>query len=413
VLCNSLVTTLQKEELKGMIKLLNTKSEKSTAVYIETGKKKSTVRVNSAVVIPALNPMLNLVGFVREILERGVPQVIVVNDGSDSSYNDIFREIEQQKHCIVLKHKMNCGKGRALKTAFSYFIEHYAYLDGVVTADADGQHAVGDICKICERLSMGQDSLILGVRNFKENNVPKRSYMGNLVTSRIFKLLYDSNLNDTQTGLRGIPSGELAWMVDMNGERYDYELNMLIKARQRNLSFKTIPIKTLYFHNNSGSHYSTVRDSVPVFLRLISGLIQYSGTTIVSGFLDILSFFLLNSVVFADLHAPMRILISTAIARVMSSICNYSMNRRLIFTDNGKLMSSAVRYYILCICLMMTSYGLVYAVSLVLRVNESIIKLMIDFVLGFASYQIQLRWVFQSRQHADVSFPPGVINRFK
>jgi len=227
------------------------------------------------------------------------------------------------------------------------------------------------------------------------------------VTSRIFQLLYNYNLNDTQTGLRGIPTSELTWIVETNGERYDYEINMLINARHYNLAILTIPIKTLYFDNNSGSHYSTVKDSARIFLCLISGLIQYSGATIVSGFFDILSFFMLNSVVFTNLSAPVRIFASTVIARMISSILNYSMNRRLIFADTGKLAGSAVRYYILAIFLMMTSYSLVYAVSRFWGVNETIIKLIIDIALGLVSYQVQLRWVFRKKDNINSSFPPG------
>lgn len=390
--------------------LLNIKSEMVTSINIESEKIINLVKVSSAVVIPALNPMPSLVGFVQDLIEHGVPQVIVVNDGSDSSFIDVFNQVKKLKHCTVLTHKVNRGKGRALKTAFSYFIKHHSYLDGVVTADADGQHTVEDIYKLCERLSLKQDSLILGVRNFKEENVPKRSYIGNRITSRIFQLLYDSNIDDTQTGLRGIPASELAWMVDMNGERYDYELNMLIKVRHRNLGIKTIPIKTLYFDNNSGSHYSTIKDSVPIFLRLISGIIQYSGSTIVSGLLDILTFFLLNTFVLNASSAPLRIFLSTVIARVISSICNYLMNRKLIFADTDTPYRSAVRYYILCICLMMTSYGFVYVASLSWHVNESVIKLMVDFILGFVSYQLQLRWVFHNKELVDASFPIGGIS---
>lgn len=239
---------------------------------LEKGNSISFSRLNSAVVIPALNPLPNLAAYVRELLKYGVPHIIVVNDGSDSSFNRVFSDIEKFENCTVLWHKKNMGKGRALKTAFSYFTKHLSYLDGVVTADADGQHDVLDICEICERLSIKQDSLILGIRNFKDKNVPKRSYIGNMLTSRIFKLLYGYYLSDTQTGLRGIPGEHIPWMVELNGEHYEYEINMLINAKRHNLSLSTIPIKTLYYNNNSGSHYTTVKDSARIFKCLILGL---------------------------------------------------------------------------------------------------------------------------------------------
>lgn len=383
-----------------MMQSLNMKSEKIT-------------HINSAVIIPALNPISTLADFVQELLECGIPEVIVVNDGSDGSFNDIFHEVEQLEHCTVLVHEVNRGKGRALKTAFAYFIEYYSYLDGVITADADGQHTVEDICRIGGNLSLKKNSFILGVRNFNDPSVPKRSYMGNLMTSFLFKSLYGYNLQDTQTGLRGIPVSELTWMIEMSGERYDFEINMLIKARQRNIGFSTVPIKTVYYDKNSGSHFSTIKDAIPIFLRLISGLIQYSGATIVSGAIDILAFFVFNSFVFVNLSLPVRILVSTMIARLLSSILNFLMNRRLIFADHGKFARSAVRYYIWAIFLMMISYSLVYTISLFWRVNASIIKLIIDISLGFLSYQVQLRWVFHSTDRPEASFPPGVKSRFR
>lgn len=362
---------------------------------LETEKSNEINKINSAVVIPALNPVPNLVNLVRTLLEQGVPQVIVVNDGSDRMYNGIFQSLEQLEHCTVLTHRVNRGKGRALKTAFQYFIEHCADLDGVVTADADGQHMAEDICCLCRKLAQERNSLILGVRNFQEGNIPKRSFLGNLVTSRIFWLLYGYYLQDTQTGLRGIPAGELAWMIEMKGERYDYEINMLIQARFHNLSLSLVPIKTLYFDNNAGSHYKTVSDSLRVFQCLISGLIDYAKTTIASGMLDLFLFFMFNSIVFAGLLASVRILLSTFLARLFSSACNFTLNRRIIFAGTGKLACSACRYYILWLSLLLASYGLVYSLSLFWAINVVVIKVAVDFFLGFISYQLQLRWVFR------------------
>lgn len=235
-------------------------------------KRRSLQNINYAVVIPALNPRPDLPDFIRELLNRGIPHVIVVNDGSDSSFNGVFSEIGNIEHCTVLSHSVNRGKGRALKTAFSFFLDNYPDLVGVVTADADGQHAVDDICRVGRRLSLKQGSLILGIRDFKDSCVPERSLIGNTITSKIFKLFYGYQLSDTQTGLRGIPASELPWMVRMRGERYDFEINMLIGVMHHNIGFTTMPIKTLYYDNNSGSHYNTIRDSARIFACLVSGL---------------------------------------------------------------------------------------------------------------------------------------------
>lgn len=237
----------------------------------------NTLKHNTAVIVPVLNPQADLACFIKELLDMGTAHVIIVNDGSGKAYDSIFNEVAKLKDCTVLRHEVNKGKGRALKTAFSHFMQHFPDMDGVVTADADGQHAVDDIIKICEILSMKKNKLILGVRNFKEKTVPKASYIGNHLSSIIFRLLYGIYINDTQTGLRGIPSAELSWMTDLKGERYDYEINMLIKARKLKIGIISIPIKTLYFNNNSGSHYKLIKDSAYIFKYLILGIWLHRG----------------------------------------------------------------------------------------------------------------------------------------
>lgn len=352
--------------------------------------------VNCAVIIPALNPMPNLVGFVKEILKYGMAQVIVVNDGSNSSFNDIFDKLKRVKNCTVLLHKQNQGKGSALKTAFAYVLENYPHLDGVITADADGQHLAEDIYKVCKKLMLSKGSIVLGERDF--NKMPKRSLLGNTISSRVFEFFYNNRIKDTQTGLRGIPISELNWMIGIKGERYEYEINMLIKAKNHNLSFSTIPINTVYFDNNKGTHFSTIRDSARIFICLISGILRYSGLTIIAGLIDVSVFFLLNSVILSAFSSPLRILLSTVIARITSSICNYLMNRNIMFPNSNKPENSVFRYYVLFVFLIAASFISVYTISLFWRINESVIKLIVDILLGFFSYQVQLRWVFSNKK---------------
>ena len=344
--------------------------------------------INSAVVIPAFNPIPHLVEFVQGLIGRGIPRVIVVNDGSDASSDYIFSRLKHIKQCTVLSHDVNRGKGRALKTAFSYFINNYSGLDGVVTADADGQHGIDDICNICKLISRKCNSLILGVRNFKDYNVPKRSYVGNTITSRIFQFLYGSYINDTQTGLRGIPKGELDWMIELKGERFDYEMNMLIEAVQRGVALSMVPIKTLYFNDNSGSNYNTVVDSFRISLCFATNLMQYTGPSIITGILDIFIFILLNNYFLDFLAVHMRFFVSAVAARTLTSLCNFAINKGLAFWSTGKIVRPTSRFYIFWFVLMMVSFGLVYCISCFWRINVAIIKLLVDIVLSFIIHYI-------------------------
>lgn len=231
---------------------------------------------NVAVIIPALNPEETLIKYVKSLLSRGFREVIVINDGSGENRNHIFSRLAELDHCTVLTHKSNRGKGRALKTGFQYFLEHFSELNGVVTADADGQHAVEDVCKVAQKLQEVKTHLVLGIRNFKEAHVPKRSYIGNTITSFAFHLLFRQKLVDTQTGLRAIPAREIRRMIQLRGERYEYEINMLIYAKKTNMPISEVAIQTIYYNNNQGSYYKTFRDSWKIFRKLVSGLLYFN-----------------------------------------------------------------------------------------------------------------------------------------
>jgi len=191
-----------------------------------------------AVIIPVLNPAEDLIHYVAALLSNGVPQIIVVNDGSNKELIPIFEKLDAMERCTVLTHAVNRGKGRALKTAFAYFLEHFKDLVGVITADADGQHTVKDVCRIADALEGNDEGIILGVRDFDEVDIPKRSLIGNKLTSFIFRLLYGYNIKDTQTGLRGIPTNVLSSIIKLQGERYEYEMNMLIQAKKNEFNYQ-------------------------------------------------------------------------------------------------------------------------------------------------------------------------------
>lgn len=224
---------------------------------------------NFSVVIPALNPTNKLLFYVDELLNENIPQIIVVNDGSKKECKPIFSQLRAKQRCIVLQHEVNRGKGQALKTAFQYVLQNERNRD-IVTADCDGQHSVEDVLKVGKALEEFHNGLILGVRNFREKHVPLRSYLGNTLTIFIFTLLFRCKLKDTQTGLRGIPYEFLNAITNLLGDRYEYEMNVLIYAARNKIPIKEMPIQTLYFHNNSNSYYHPLKDSLKILGMIIS-----------------------------------------------------------------------------------------------------------------------------------------------
>jgi len=119
------------------------------------------------------------------------------------------------------------------------------------------------------------NKIILGCRDFDLPGVPPRSVAGNKTTSRMFRL-YGITLSDTQTGLRAIPARFLSRFTAIEGERFEYETNMLLKMKRRGIGFLEQPIATVYEDENLGSHYNAVKDSWRIFKIMVKDLLQRS-----------------------------------------------------------------------------------------------------------------------------------------
>lgn len=225
-------------------------------------------------IIPSLDPDEKLTDTVKKALDAGIDDIILVDDGSSPECRKRFVELEPHPCVTVLTHKVNMGKGAALKTAFSYFLENRKDRSGVVTADGDGQHATEDIIACADEMRSKSPAIVLGCRDFSLPDVPKRSRFGNSLTSNVFRVLCGMRVSDTQTGLRAIPKEYLPAVIKAEGSRYEYETNMLLIINMLKIPFREVTIQTVYIDENSSSHFRPVRDSLRVYGIIFKFLFQ-------------------------------------------------------------------------------------------------------------------------------------------
>jgi len=350
------------------------------------------------ILIPSLEPDERLLSYVQRLREYGLMNIIIVDDGSGEEYQPIFRELGG-KGCILLRHTENQGKGAALKTGFQYIEQQFDEVSCVVTADSDGQHTAEDVYRLAEEAKRHPDSLVLGVRNFSGGGIPAKSLLGNRITSFIFAMLYGKRLSDTQTGLRAFGPRLLAFMQGIRGSRFEYELQMLISCIQSGIRIHTLPIQVIYENGNAGTHFKAVRDSARVMGVLFSNFAKFISSSLTSAVVDLGIAWLL-----IDFFRPIlgqqdyvRILLATVIARIISIMVNYLLNKHLVFRkkDSG---GSLWRYLTLCALVILLSSTGVYLIHTIFFMSEKIAKLICDALLFLLSYQVQRRWVFAARR---------------
>ena len=349
------------------------------------------------IVLPSLNPDEKLNKVVDGLLSAGFEDIVLVNDGSDEAHLEPFRQAAAHKEVTLLTHEVNKGKGRALKTAFSYVVDNRKQTAGVITVDGDNQHTVKDIRACAEKMLECKDKVILGCRAFTQDNVPWKSRVGNVSTSLVFRLFCGIKISDTQTGLRAIPYQYLPLMCEVEGERFEYETQMLFAIKKNHIGMEEVKIETVYLEDNASTHFDPIKDSLKIYKIIFKFMIS-SGTSFL---IDYGIYSLLVFLIGGNFSRGLRLFIATFAARAVSSICNYAMNKKAVFKSKASVSRSLIRYYILCVFQTAASYGLVYLLSSLCRAGsflEIVLKLAVDIVLFIISFQIQHRWVFKEER---------------
>ena len=332
------------------------------------------------VLIPAYKPDERLVSLTRELREKGL-EVMLVDDGGQEAYAAIFEQCRALGARVAV-HAVNLGKGRALKTGINAALLAWPELTGIVTADADGQHTPKDIVRLIDALHEHPDALVLGSRQFT-GDVPFKSRWGNRITRFVYALASGVHVGDTQTGLRALPRSSLTEMMRIDGERYEYEMNVLLKLRDMRLSVFEVPIETIYIDDNAGSHFNPVRDA----LRIYMVIFRYLFSSVTSFAVDYLLYWLCLGML------KLSPLVSYALARVASSQVNYHLNKHTVFSGRGG-RHSMVKYYALAVAQGALGAALVQVLPTVLPVSAAIIKIPVDIALFAISYFIQRDFVF-------------------
>ena len=343
------------------------------------------------VVIPSLDPDEKLLNVIRGVQEKGFTDILLVDDGSCDAKQHFFEE-GAALGCSVLHHGVNKGKGRALKTAFEWFMENRKDAVGAVTIDGDDQHRPKDIAACVDLMfKQEKDSLVLGVRDFNLPHVPPKSRFGNKLTSSVFRLFCGLKVSDTQTGLRVFPRGIIPKMIEISGERFEYETNMLLECKQADIPIVEQTIETVYINDNETTHFHPIKDSLRVYGIIIKFFISSVLSFVIDQVLNILGYNFLFKL-FAE---GARQFCSSSLARIISSLFNFTMNRKAVFKSDAPLALTMCRYYILWAGQLLTSIGSVFLLSKVLPVKPTIIKPFVDFLLYFVSFRIQQAWVFK------------------
>ena len=344
-----------------------------------------------SILIPSYKPDERLIELCNDLYSQNISDVLIVDDGSGNGYSDIYDRIQREFRYKVIFNDVNQGKGRTLKNGMSFLLEDET-VKGCITADADGQHCAEDIVRCLDLLEICPENVIIGVRDFDDACVPISERIWNKATRTVFAYIYGTRLNDTLCGLRGLPRSFMELIIDAKGERYDYEINVLIEAT-KGREITEFPIKTII---DEKGHF-TSRDKLEIYKIFGSIFLTFMLSSLSSSLIDLALFSILCRLFRVALPLT-YVICATVLARIVSATYNYLVNRKVVFKNQSSHSKSGLKFLILTIAhTLVSAFAVTGLVNILPNINETILKAMVDLILFFASYPIQQKYVFGDR----------------
>ena len=399
--------------------------------------------------MPAYEPDRKMLGIISELGKSGF-DVVVVDDGSGVGYSQLFEEAAERlpgregRGVTLLIHEKNRGKGAALRTGMD-FINNFMVIKGeeqqnvIVTVDADGQHLVKDVARTATAAASTPGTLVLGSRSIgcgtaasevpesstsAQYKVPMRSAFGNTVTRQVFQAVSGVGISDTQTGLRAFTADLIPDLLASRGDRYEYELNVLLDFADAGIPIREIPIETVYLDGNRSSHFNTIRDSYRIYKEIGAHMMQSKSQGMIQGdtqggsqgktqgkihgktgiagqaakfslssFVSFLVDYALYSLL---LLVGAELIFANIGARVISSTVNFAINRKIVFKSSNSLASSAIRYFALAIIILTGNTIVLNTLVGSLGINRMVAKVMTEIIFFIISWTVQKYVIFYS-----------------
>ncbi|MBF0100255.1 MAG: glycosyltransferase family 2 protein [Desulfobacterales bacterium] len=205
-----------------------------------------------AILIPTYNHGGQVVNVVTEALKLNYP-VIVVDDGST---DDTYEKLKHINTIHLIRHSLNQGKGAAFTTGFAKAVE---FADWVITIDSDGQHSVEDVVRLVQSIPENKRPIMIGMR-VMPSHVPWTSRFGRKFSNFWVWVSGGPKLSDSQSGFRIYPIPE-AIHLEVQAKRYQFEVEVLVKANRQHIPVIEIPVRVNYPEQRI-SHFRPLMDFI-------------------------------------------------------------------------------------------------------------------------------------------------------
>ena len=204
-----------------------------------------------SVIIPVYNEVKTITEIISRVSSAQViapeKEIIIVDDCSTDGTRELLEEIgRSQKDLKILSHKVNQGKGAALRTGFES-----ATGDIIIIQDADLEYDPREYPKLLQPIIDGRADVVYGSRFL---GGPHRvlffwHYLGNKFLTLVSNALTNLNLTDMETCYK-VFKRQVLDEITLKSNRFGIEPEFTSKVAKKGFRIYEVPI------SYSGRDYS-------------------------------------------------------------------------------------------------------------------------------------------------------------
>lgn len=220
-----------------------------SSIMIQERNNMDKENVTLTIVIPCYNERENIIKILDKVDKAEVPdkEIIVVDDKSTDGTRDILDKQVKGRVSQIVYHKVNGGKGAALKTGFAH-----ATGDIVIIQDADMEYDPMEYPKVIAPIIAGEADVVYGSRFL---NTKAKGYLSNRLANKFLTFLSNMfthlHLTDMETCYKAFKR-EIIQSVDIEEKRFGFEPEITAKIADMKVRVKEVPISYYPRTNEEG-----------------------------------------------------------------------------------------------------------------------------------------------------------------
>jgi putative flippase GtrA len=162
---------------------------------------------------------------------------------------------------------------------------------------------------------------------------------------------------------------------------------MLIYAVESNRSIGRVTIETIYFDENKGSKFRTLRDSC----RVLVPFSKYTGIAFTSFLLDYSIFMALSYIL------GIYYLFAHIVSRTCSGTFNFFANKHIVFKSKSRKLQEGIRYITAVLFSLLSTALLLYCFVDLIGFPKAIAKPFAEFTMFVLNFVILNKFVFNRK----------------